>query len=259
MADLAGGANNVARCSDGGALVCQNGGLDAFPGISRSFPDVGPWPPIRPVRPGLVHARPDGTFRYVLTDGVDTPNDLVVGSDGTVYFTDPGNPFLTRPRHPRVMSWSADGALTSVADGFRYCNGIDIDIDDTLVVTDHGGVLRVGLDGSKQWLAKGVGEPSPDGVTIDREGNIYVAAARRAGVQVLDRQGGELDFLTVPGAGSTSNCCFGGPGYRWLFVTDTRRGLVLCFPDMPVSGRPSHAWDPGQARPSGSAERTQRG
>ena len=244
LADLGGGANNVALAADGGALVCQNGGLDAHPGIARSFPDVGPWPRIRPAQPGLVHVAPDGQWRYVLADRLDTPNDIVVGADGTVYFTDPGNPFLGRPRDPRVLAWSASGDVTTVAAGFDYCNGIDIDADGTLIVTDHGGVLRVTPGGDKEWLARGVGEPAPDGVTLDSQGNIYVAASRRSGVQVLDRSGTPLEFLAVPGDGSTSNCCFGGPDYRWLFATDTRRGQVVCFPDRPVPGRPPAVWQP---------------
>jgi gluconolactonase len=244
LADLGGGANNAAPAAGGGALVCQNGGLDAYPGIARSFPEVGPWPTIRPARPGLVHVAADGHADYVLTEGLDTPNDIAVGPDGTVYFTDPGNPFLDRPRVPQVRAWFPDGELRTVADGFEYCNGIDVDDDGTLVVTDHGGVLRVGTDGAKQWLARGVGEPAPDGVTIDSAGNLYVAAARRSGVQVLDRDGVELDFLTVSGGGSTSNCCFGGPDLTWLFATDTRTGRVWCLPGMPTPGRPAHAWQP---------------
>jgi sugar lactone lactonase YvrE len=134
------------------------------------------------------------------------------------------------------------GDVTTVAAGFDYCNGIDIDADGTLIVTDHGGVLRVTPGGHKEWLVRGVGEPAPDGVTLDSQGNIYVAASRRSGVQVIDRSGTLLEFLSVPGGGSTSNCCFGGPDYRWLFATDTRRGQVVCFPDLPIPGRAPSVW-----------------
>ena len=242
VADLAGGANNAAAADDGGVLVTQNGGLDAYPGIARSFPEVQEWPAIRSAEPGLVHVSPDGTWRYVLRDLLDTPNDLVVGVDGTVYLTDPGNPFRGEPRDPRVRAWAPDGSVRTIAGGFEYCNGIDLLPDGALVVTDHGGVLRVDLDGSTRWLARGLGDPGPDGVAVDQQGNVYVATARGSGVQVLDPAGTEVEFLPLPEPGSVSNCCFGSPGRRWLFATDTRRGQVVCFQDLSVPGRVPSAW-----------------
>lgn len=241
LGDLGGGANNVALAQDGGALVTQNGGLDAHRSIARSFPDVGEWPAIRPARPGLVHVDPAGRTRYIVETGIDTPNDLVVAPDGTVYFTDPGNPFLDRPRQPQVRALSPEGELRTVAIGFDYCNGIEVEDEGTLLVTDHDGILRIGLDGGREWVARGVGDPAPDGVTVDSEGRIYVAAAREAGVRVLEH-GRSVELLRVPGEGSTSNCCFGGPDYTWLFATDTRHGTVVVWTSMPVAGRRQHRW-----------------
>lgn len=244
FADIGGGANNVALARGAEALVTQNGGLDAYPSISRSFPDVAPWPAIRHATPGLVHIDHGGTITNVLVGGVEAPNDLVVDRDNTVYFTDPGNPFLAKPRNARVMALSTTGELRTVASGFDYCNGIEIEGDGILLVTDHEGLLRVAVDsGEVEWVAKGIANPAPDGVTVDRDGRVYVATSREAVVRVLEN-GRVVESLTVPGEGSVSNCCFGGPNHDWLFVTDTRHGRVMVFTDMATPGRPAYPWSP---------------
>jgi gluconolactonase len=74
------------------------------------------------------------------------PNDLVVGPDGTVYFTDPW-PIIEPAAEPssRVMAYETDGTLRVVADGFVFCNGIAIDGDGHLVVTEANGRESLGL------------------------------------------------------------------------------------------------------------------
>jgi gluconolactonase len=245
LADLAGGANNVAVANGGGALVAQNGGLDAFPATAHSFKDIGPWPEIRSAVPGLVHVASDGSAQYVVSDSVESPNDVVVASDNTVYFTDPGNPFLDRPREPCIRALSPRGDLTTVASGFEYCNGIELESDEVLLITDHSSVSRVTVEGE---VRPNVYEASSflDGLCVDVEGRIYVAASRQSGVIVLENDK-QVDFLKVSDDGSTSNCCFGGPENRWLFATDTRRGHVIVLTDMPTPGRTIRSWDPFNA------------
>jgi gluconolactonase len=242
LADIGGGANNVAVTVGGGGLVAQNGGLDAFPATFHSFKDIGPWPKIRPATPGLVHVDVDGSFRYVVDEGVESPNDMVVASDNTVYFTDPGNPFLDRPRHPCIRALSPSGDVRTVATGFDYCNGIEIERDGVLLVTDHSAITRVTFDGEVQPKFY---EASTflDGLTVDVEGRIYVANSRDSGVTVLEG-GRPVDVLSAADDGSTSNCCFGGPDLRWLFATDTRRGHVVVFTDLDTPGRSTTPWTP---------------
>jgi gluconolactonase len=191
--------------------------------------------------PGLLRVDPEGGVDYLCDEGLNAPNDLTVAVDGSLFLTDPGNPFLERKVEPRVMRW--DGSLSEVARGFEYCNGI-FALEDSILVTDHRGLLRLSADGSHELIAAGVGEPSPDGVSADAEGRCYVAAGTSSGVSVVE--GGEVvEFLDVPGGGFTSNCAFGGADGKSLFATDVRNGTICVFSGMPVAGAPTRAFEIG--------------
>src|SRR5207249_3521949 len=86
-ADTGGGPNGAAPCADGSLVVTQNGGFD----FRLMDPHRAYAPPVRRVPPGVQRVAPDGTVTS-LTDGRGrflAPNDLVVGADGALYFTDP--------------------------------------------------------------------------------------------------------------------------------------------------------------------------
>jgi gluconolactonase len=240
IAEVGGGANNCALAEDGGVLVTQNGGLDAHGPMSRLYPDLPEWPAIRPVAPGIQLVRRDGGVEYVLDEGVNCPNDLVVAADGAVYFTDPGNPFVEgQPR--RVMRWAPAGELSVLAEGFDYCNGLELTDDGAVLVTDHHGILRLEPDGSRSWVTQDVEPGGTDGLALDRDGRVYLATVRASGVRVYEG-GRAVEFLSAPGEGVTTNCCFGGPGYRWLFATDARHGRILVWRDLPTPGRAANRW-----------------
>jgi sugar lactone lactonase YvrE len=141
------------------------------------------------------------------------------------------------------MALGPDGALRTVASGFDYCNGIEIEDDSALIVTDHSQLFRVRMDGGIQRLASHIDFPMLDGLTLDLEGRIYLAMTRLSGVQILEGDQA-LDFLEIDGEGSTSNCCFGGPDNRWLFATDTRKGRIMVWTDTPSPGRSATPWTP---------------
>lgn len=241
IAITGGGANACAPVSDGGFLVTQNGGMDyTAMGLYADDP-----PPYRPVAPGLQRVFPDGHVEYLLDDGFLAPNDLVVGEDGTVYFTDP--PMHPPPPEPvgRVHALAPDGRVRVIAAGFHYCNGIALTPDGDLVVVERQGLMRLGLDGAKEWITEQVGWAG-DGFCVDVDGNFYVAVTIDHGIRVVDPNGKDLDFLPIPepagGMGITTNCCFGGPDGRTLFATDAIPGDLVVWPDMPVAGRPVHPW-----------------
>jgi sugar lactone lactonase YvrE len=243
LADLgSGGANNCVVMPGGRVLVAQNGGLDGNPGMLAEFPEMPPLPDIRPGRPGLMVVEGDGATRYVVDSGLNTPNDLAVAPDGTLYLTDPGNPFLPESeRAPRrVLALTPGGALRQLAEGFDYCNGIAI-VDDGVLVTDHGGVIKLGWDGEREWVARYEG--GIDGLALDANGLLYVAGQRDGVVRVFD--GAELvETLVVGERASVTNCCFGGSDRRDLYVTDVVGWSIKVFPGMPTAGAPVHEWDP---------------
>ncbi|OGO50909.1 MAG: hypothetical protein A2148_02085 [Chloroflexi bacterium RBG_16_68_14] len=94
--------------------------------------------------------------------------------------------------------------------------------------------------------ADGLGEPQefcrtepgfPDGMCFDVEGRLYLAATVAQEVQVFDSAGRCVDRLPCGAGSMLTNCCFGGPGGRSLFVTDARNERVLAF-DLDVAGLP---------------------
>jgi gluconolactonase len=236
LADTGGGANGAALAADGSILVTQNGGMD----FSKLPLDVDY--PYTPATPGLQLAAFDGDVRYLADEGFQAPNDLVVAADGTVYFTDP--PHFPLPPDPigRVMAYAPDGDVRMVADGFRYCNGIALDLDDTLVVIEGRGLQRLLPDGQREWIVEKLGRGGGDGFCLDVEGNYYVAATVEHGVRVVDPSGKELDFLGIDGDGVTTNCCLGGADGTTLFATDAVPGRVVVWEGLPHPGLPMHPW-----------------
>jgi gluconolactonase len=243
FADVGGGANNLAPARDGGAVVCQNGGVDAGLPMAARYPDMAPLPPVRRATPGLMHVARDGRVRYILDRGVNAPNDIAVLPDGALVFTDPGNPFVSPRPAPRLMRFSPDHGLSVWADGFDYCNGVFVD-GETVLVTDHGGVLRLSPDGAREWVIR-YADRNVDGLAVDTSGRLYVARQARGGVDVVE-DGSVVAFLELPGETMVTNVCFGGPEGLWLFATDARRGAVHVFADMPAPGLPVGEWDPAE-------------
>jgi gluconolactonase len=164
---------------------------------------------------------------------LNSPNDIVVRSDGTIYFTDP--PYGIREEQKElpfqgVYKISPDGKLTLLAQDFDRPNGIALSPDEkTLYVDDsarlHIRAFDVAPDGSishGRILAelKSARQGVPDGMKVDRKGNLYVAGP--GGVWVFDKRGKHLGTILM--AELPANCGWGDADYRTLYLT-ARTGL----------------------------------
>jgi gluconolactonase len=183
----------------------------------------------------LTRARMDGT-RETLASGfmeggamrrLNSPNDVIVRSDGTVYFTDP--PYGINPATQQELSFNGvfrrtpAGALTAEWRGARTSrpNGVALSPDErTLYVADTAdGRVRawdVAADGAlsrERTVATTSG--NPDGMAVDRDGNLFVTTG--TGVQVFSSAGRLWGTIAVPM--QPANCAFGGADARTLFVT----------------------------------------
>lgn len=158
---------------------------------------------------------------------LNSPNDVVVKSDGGIWFTDP--PYGIRPEqveqsHNYVFRLDADtGELAPVADDFDRPNGLCFSPDEKrLYVADsskrkHIRIFEVAEDNTLrggQILA--TIEPGvPDGMRVDMAGRLYSTA--EDGIWVISADGILLGKILVPQ--TPANCTFGGPGRKTLYIT----------------------------------------
>jgi gluconolactonase len=201
-------ANGMTLDREGRLIICEQGTLTTPARISRLD-------------------RRSGELETVVEDGLSSPNDVAVKSDGTIWFTDPIYGYLQgfRPAPEvgdRVYRHDpASDRLSVVADYFDKPNGIAFSPDErVLYVSDNGAPHELlGFDVRGAHLTNrrqvAVSTPEhPDGLKTDSEGRIYASSA--GGVQVLDPRGNLIGEIELPGA---VNFTFGGPAEDVLYIT----------------------------------------
>ena len=161
-------------------------------------------------------------------------NDLHLAGDGTLYFTDQGQTGLQDPTG-RVYRLGIDGHLHCLMDNVPSPNGIVLDASGEallVAVTRANQVWRLPLllDGrvSKVGvhlnLSGGVG---PDGLARGPHGWLAVCHPGLATVWIFDAHGEPLWRIVSPVGRMTTNCVFGGPDGRTLFITESDTGSIL--------------------------------
>lgn len=187
----------------------------------------------------VIRIEKDGSAT-VLTDNYDgkrfnSPNDVAIRSDGTLWFTDPAWG-LTGPHEiPGHWVYRYDpktGKSEPVVKDLAMPNGIVFSPDETRIyIADTGGhpkhpdpsfhklpaVIRCYAVTSEGRLGKKLFEidQGSDGMAVDVEGNIYTTYGGK--VQVFDADGKKLEDIEVPEG--PANVCFGGDDNRTLFIT----------------------------------------
>lgn len=186
----------------------------------------------------LTRTEPDGAITTLASHyqgkELNSPNDVVVHSDGTIYFTDP---IYGRVEHygvPReceldfrgVYCVKPDGsALRLLADDFGQPNGLCFSADEKLLFVNdterqhvrrfdvqHDGTLR----GGAVWAQTvGDGDGGPDGMKVDQAGNLYTCGP--GGIHVFAPDATSLGVIRTPE--NCANFAWGGDDYRSLFIT----------------------------------------
>lgn len=179
---------------------------------------------------------------------LNSPNDVVVRSDGSVWFTDPpyginsdveGYPAESEIGACYVFCVSAEGVLAPVATDFDKPNGLAFSPDESkLYIADSGAIRGASFPGIDYALPHHIRvfdvdgttlsggsvfaeiEPGvPDGLRVDHEGYVWTSAMD--GIRCLSPEGVCLGKIRLPAP--TSNLCFGGDDGTDMFITSSDR------------------------------------
>ena len=156
---------------------------------------------------------------------LNSPNDVVVRSDGTIFFTDPPYGLPKRLQDPAaeldfagVFAVKPGEAPRALGRDFETPNGLAFSPDEkTLYVSDserkHVRAFDVAADGSLSNSREFYTLPLPDGVKVDSAGNIWCSA--KDGVHVIAPDGKRIELIDIAEA---SNCAFGDDDGKGLYV-----------------------------------------
>ena len=163
---------------------------------------------------------------------LNIPNDVVVKSDGAVYFTDPKRNSAPEPwdvPHTGVYRVSPDlGTVTLLVEDFAFPNGLAFSPDESvLYVADwlrgHIRAFNVAPNGTLARQTdrifadlRGAEPGAPDGMKVDSAGNVYCGGA--GGLYIFDPKGKKLGRI-VHGYKDTTNMAFGGDDWKTLYIT----------------------------------------
>jgi gluconolactonase len=200
------GSNGLALSPDGLLTICQHGNRR------------------------VIRVNPHGDIT-VLADAyegrrLNSPNDLVWRSDGTLFFTDP--PFgLADPAESELTAGVyavKDGVVSLVTDELEGPNGLAFSPDERFLYVGNWDperkiVLRIDLHTGKRTvlydMTDAPGEDAIDGIKVDPEGRLYVCGP--GGVWVLTPEGEHLETLRLPEA--PHNLAWGDEDGRTLYIT----------------------------------------
>lgn len=187
----------------------------------------------------VTRTEPDGTITVLaeayLGKRLNSPNDVVVQSDGTIWFTDPTYGISSQDEGGVSEQEQAgcyvfrldpaSGALSIALDDFVQPNGLAFSPDEAkLYVADsdadrHIRVFDVAADGTCSGGAvfAVIDNGFPDGFRFDAAGNLWTSAGD--GIHCFAPDGVLLGKIAVPE--TVANLTFGGPARDRLFITAT--------------------------------------
>jgi gluconolactonase len=219
--------NGHTRDRDGNMISCEHGGRC----VSRTYMD--------------------GRYEMIVSHWngkrLNSPNDVMVKSDGTIWFTDP--PYGIISNHEGIKADSeignnnvyrfdpATGELSVVADDFDRPNGLAFSPDESELYIADSGYARghgFGFEEGRPRHVRGlkvvdgktlkdsrivavINEKVPDGLRVDTEGLLWISAGD--GIHCYAKDGERLGRILVPE--TVANLTFGGFGKSRMFITAT--------------------------------------
>lgn len=197
------GSNGLAYDAKGDLLVCQHGdhAIARYDG--------------RQLEPLVAHYNGK---RF------NSPNDLVLHSDGRLYFSDPPyglkggllNPSKFQPE-AGVYCWGY-GEATLMCDRYQYPNGVVLAPDEKVLYicsTKPHEAFVSAYDTRTNHFLDIVAEENSDGIECDPHGNLYLC--NKDGLIILDNEGKRMALIALPKV--PSNVCWGGASKQDLLIT----------------------------------------
>jgi len=184
----------------------------------------------------IIEVTPDGKYK-ILADHYDgkkfnSPNDVIVGPDGALYFTDPTLDLVAGEKQEipfqGVFRLDAKGNVQLLTKDLTQPNGLAFSPDGKHFYVDDSEqrnirVYDVAPDGTLKNGRIFGEEPGgkddgvPDGIKVDKNGNLFVTGPK--GIWVWDANGNHLGTIVMPE--QPANLNWGDKDYRTLYITAT--------------------------------------
>jgi gluconolactonase len=182
----------------------------------------------------IIEVTPDGKYK-ILADRyegkkLNSPNDVIIGPDGAIYFTDPTLDLVAGQKQEipfqGVYRLDNNGELRLLTKDLTQPNGLAFSPDGKRFYVDDSEkrnirVYDVGSDGSLSngrifgEEPGGKGDGVPDGIKVDKDGNVFVTGP--SGIWVWNANGHHLGTIVLPE--QPANLTWGDKDYRTLYIT----------------------------------------
>ncbi|HWJ26487.1 MAG TPA: SMP-30/gluconolactonase/LRE family protein, partial [Flavisolibacter sp.] len=204
------GSNALAYDHKGDLLICQHGGHAIAKYDGKRLQQ-------------LVSSYQDKPF--------NSPNDLILHTDGRIYFSDPPYGLKDGKLNPEkfqplagVYCWNK-GNLELICKKYQYPNGVCLTNDQkTLYICSTKPFEKFisAYDTANNQFKKIFAEENSDGIEVDRCDNVYLC--NQDGIIILDAKGERMALIQLPTV--PANICWGGEGMNDLFIT-ARENIFL--------------------------------
>ena len=185
----------------------------------------------------IIRIESDGKYT-VLADKFEgkrfnSPNDVVIGPDGAIYFTDPTLDLVQGEKQEipfqGVYRLDSQGHVRLLTKELTQPNGLAFSPDGKKLYVDDSEQRNIrvydfhddGTVSNGRIFGSEAGPPKsgvPDGIKVDKSGNLYITGPE--GIWVWDAEGHHLGTIVMPE--QPANLAWGDPDYGTLYITATK-------------------------------------